>query len=82
MVTAEDLFFKHVEGVGTKQSILNAMEEHSMLEHEALKTAISQIKYFREQLAQVKGKKAHWKDYYNTSEQMKPIKDLIPFDEL
>lgn len=82
MVTVEDTFYKHVEGIGTKQSIINAMEEHASQNRDALKVAIGQIKYFREQLAMLKGKKAHWKYYYNTSIQMEPIRKIIKFDEL
>lgn len=78
----EDIFYKHVEGVGTKQSIINAMEEYASENKEALKIAIGQIKYFREQLSMIKSNKAHWKDYYNSSIQMETIRKIIPFNEL
>jgi hypothetical protein len=81
-MSAEDVFYKHVEGIGTKQSIMNAMEDYASQSRDALKVAIGQIKYFREQLAMIKGQKAHWKDYYNTSAKMESIRNVIPFDEL
>lgn len=36
MKTAEEIFYKHVEGVGTKESIIKAMEEHTNLTLEQL----------------------------------------------
>lgn len=78
----EEIFYKHVEGVGTKQSIINAMEDYASENRKALILAIGQIKYFRQKIAELKQQKSHWKDYYNTSNQMEPIRKLIKFDEL
>lgn len=81
-MSAEEIFYKHVEGVGTKKSIINAMEEHASQNKEALRIAIRQIKHFREQLAMVKVQKSHWKDYYTKSKYMQTIREIIPFDQL
>lgn len=78
----EEIFYKHVEGVGTKQSIINAMEDYASENRKVLIVAIGQIKYFRQKIAELKQQKSHWKDYYNTSNQMEPIRKLIKFDEL
>jgi len=78
----EYIFYKHVEGVGTKESIINAMEDYAFQNRNALKIAINQIKYFREQLALIKQQKCHWKNYYNTSKQMEEIRNIIPFDQI